>query len=390
MCKLGYYVLIYLITAYMLMASIGCQPHTASTQQTNDSLAKTHTEAIHTIQLNEQVINQLGIRASTARHQIATRWLEVNGQIAPPPESVQQIASAIPGYVRQLRLIEGKHVAKGEILFYIESLEFIDWQRRYLELCAQLEKLEKAYRREQELAALDISARKNYEQAYSEYQQISAQKSGLEAQFRMIGFSWQNLKASNISGRLAVRAPNPGVITQIYVTEGTYVQPQQAVVELLDESHVHVELNVFEKDLGKISKGQMLRFVQANQPDDTLWAEVVAINATLRPDRTVNVHAHFKQPPRHPIAGAYVQAWIAIEQQAAWVIPQEAIVYAQNQTYLWQKQGCIFQPIPIRIFSQEGKYVAFEPIGSTWQAGDSIVTQGAYSLLATLLNHDEP
>ncbi|WP_038028275.1 efflux RND transporter periplasmic adaptor subunit [Thermonema rossianum] len=376
---------------YILLALILLEACTTDKPQQETSQAADAAQApaeLQAVELSPQQIEEMGIQFTQAVRQEVSEWVEVSGQVMPPPESIIQVSARIPGYVRRLQLIEGQHVQKGQVLFYIESLDFVDMQRRYLTVLADLEQLESAYKREQALLELDVNARKTFEQTNAAYRKTLAEKKALEAQLELLGVNPVQIAQGSLQKWLPVRAGRAAVVTKILTTEGAYVQPQQAVLELLDERHVHIELTVFEKDLPKVRRGQKVRLVSAAAPNDTLHAKVFEVNAKLNTDRSTNVHAHFDKAPEHPVAGSYVQAWIAVAPRVAWVLPEEAVVYDNGQAYVWRKQGKQLEPLVVQSVPASGGSVALqEPLPFSPQ--DSIVSTGAFRLLAIFRNAAE-
>jgi len=378
--------LLYILLAAILFGSCSKDKVQQETNQARDA-AEVSAE-LQAVELSSQQIKEMGIQFTQLVRQEVSEWVEVSGQVMPPPESLIQVGTRIPGYVRKLQLVEGQHVQKGQALFYVESLEFIDMQRRYLTLLADLQQLESAYKREQALLELDVNARKTFEQTNAAYRKTLAEKKALEAQLELLGVNPTEIAQGSMKKSLPVRAGCPAVVTKILVTEGTYVQPQQPVLELLDERHVHIELTVFEKDLPKVQRGQKVRLVLAAMPNDTLHAEVFEVNAKLNADRSTNVHAHFEKAPEHPLVGSYVQAWIAVAPRVAWVLPEEAVVYDNGQAYVWRKQGKRLEPLAVQLMrSGRGEVALQEPLPFGPQ--DSIVSTGAFRLLAIFHNAGE-
>ncbi len=128
--------------------------------------------------------------------------------------------------------------------------------------------------------------------------------------------------------------------------------------------------------------------VLAAAPQDTLHAKVFEVNAKLNADRSTNVHAHFDQVPQHPVAGSYVQAWIAVAPRRAWVVPEESVVYDNGQAYVWRKRGNRMEPVAVQLTPAGGGLLAIqEPL--PFAPADSLVATGAFRLLAILRNEAE-
>ena len=65
-------------------------------------------------------------------------------------------------------------------------------------------------------------------------------------------------------------------------------------MEIIDNSHIHLELSVFEKDILKIKKEQEINFKIPDASSNVFKAEVHLIGTALEENRTIKVHAHLE------------------------------------------------------------------------------------------------
>src|SRR5690606_14473323 len=64
--------------------------------------------------------------------------IKINGTIDVPPEGRAEISNYYGGYVRNLNLLTGQSVKKGELLFTLENPEYVQMQQDFLETKSQL------------------------------------------------------------------------------------------------------------------------------------------------------------------------------------------------------------------------------------------------------------
>ena len=83
---------------------------------------------------------------------------------------------------------------------------------------------------------------------------------GLEAQLQQLNVSASGVRKGTIYQRVALRSPIEGYVQKVEVKTGQYVEPQTDLMEVVDTHHVHADLMVFEKDVYKVKKGQMVTF----------------------------------------------------------------------------------------------------------------------------------
>ena len=66
-------------------------------------------------------------------------------------------------------------------------------------------------------------------------------------------------------------------------------------MEIVNATHLHLEIQIFEKDAIRIVKGQKILFRVPEYSDKTYSAEVHLIGKSIDQDRTVQVHAHLDE-----------------------------------------------------------------------------------------------
>uniref|UniRef100_UPI0040483411 efflux RND transporter periplasmic adaptor subunit n=1 Tax=Flavobacterium sp. TaxID=239 RepID=UPI0040483411 len=79
-----------------------------------------------------------------------------------------------------------------------------------------------------------------------------------------------NVSLSGNSSLIPIIAPISGYVGKIGITKGTFADTGISLFEVIDNKQMHLDLNVFEKDLGKISIGQEVDFVLTNQSNKVI------------------------------------------------------------------------------------------------------------------------
>ena len=95
--------------------------------------------------------------------------VKANGMFAVPPQNQVDVSAYYAGYVKNIKWLPGDEVKKGQELFTIENPEYVQIQQDFLEAKGQLNYLKSDYERQKELLANNISSKKNFLKAESEY-----------------------------------------------------------------------------------------------------------------------------------------------------------------------------------------------------------------------------
>ena len=78
--------------------------------------------------------------------------INTTGVIDVPPENKSTVSAYFGGYVKNISLLEGQEIRKGQTLFTLENPDYIQVQQEFLESKSQLTYLESDYNRQKELA----------------------------------------------------------------------------------------------------------------------------------------------------------------------------------------------------------------------------------------------
>lgn len=261
--------------------------------------------------------------------------IKTTGIIDVPPNSKAIISAYAGGYIKNSPLLIGDKVKKGQALVTIENLEFIQMQQEYIEISEQLIYLRSEYERQKELFAENISSKKSFLKAESEYKITSAMQNGLHKKLQMLNINPTSVEEGNFTSVSTIYAPISGSITDVNISTGTYVSPADKIMEIVNTDHIHLELKVFEKDVLKIKKGQKVIFRIPESTNESFEGEIHLIGKSIDKNRTVQVHAHIDHDVKHNfIVGMFVESDIVIEDNSSKALPERAFIDVNDKNYV--------------------------------------------------------
>jgi cobalt-zinc-cadmium efflux system membrane fusion protein len=314
--------------------------------------------------------------------------LKVNGRIDVPPQNMVTVSVPLGGYLKSTKLLPGMHINKNEIIAVIEDNQYIQLQQDYLTAKAQFGFQEAEYNRQRELNASKASSDKVYEQAKSVYQTQKILIKSLEEKLKLIRINPTSLHENNISKSINIYSPIDGFVSKVNVNIGKYVTPSDVLFELVNPTDIHLNLKIFEKDLGKMFIGQKVVSYTNNNPDKKYTGDIILISKDVAPDGTTEVHCHFDKYDKTLFPGMYMNAEVALKNNLQDVLPDEAIVNFEAKEYLFENTGKNkFEMIEIETGITENGFT--EIISKADLSGKTIVTKGAYTLLMSLKNKEE-
>jgi RND family efflux transporter MFP subunit len=135
---------------------------------------------------------------------------------------------------------------------------------------------------------------------------------------------------------LVITAPISGVISNINAQIGSYVDVSSPVLEMIDNSSIHLDLQVFERDLPKMKVGQNVQFKLTNNPEMLYNAKVYSIGSSFENEsKTISVHANVTGNKVGLIDGMNITGVINLESATTPAVPDEAIVEADGKFYVF-------------------------------------------------------
>lgn len=371
----------YILSALLLFSmALGCK-NTSSESGTDKEVSDL------VITLSKEQFKNSAMRLGSLEEKLFLKTIQATGLIDVPPQNKAVVSGFIGGYIKDTPLLVGDVVKKGQVLVSIENPEFVTLQQNYLETGQQLSFRKTEYERQKQLLSENITSKKNFLRAESEYKTMQAHYDGLRQQLRLLNFDPAKVEEGVISSVSYIYAPISGNITKMNVTKGMYVSPANEILEIIDNDHIHLELRVFEKDIMKLKKGQRIQFTLPQASNKFFEATVYLIGTTIEANRTILVHAHLKEESKNNfLTGMFVEAHIVTDEILKKALPSPAIAQIGNTSYALRLQSkneneYVFEKIEV----QEG--LAFEGYTSiedttTFSPTDQFLTYGAFALLS--------
>jgi multidrug efflux pump subunit AcrA (membrane-fusion protein) len=169
------------------------------------------------------------------------------------------------------------------------------------------------------------------------------------------------------------------------------------VAEVVDNSQLHVDLYVYEKDLPKLKDRQTIHFTLTNNPGQEYDAAIYSIGTAFEAEtKAIPVHAQVKGNKTGLIEGMNITAIISLEAATVPAVPTGAIVNYQGQDYIFIVAGhpggsdstTTFEKIPVARGTSD---IGFTEITLLNQVpGDAkVVVKGAFFILAKMTNTGE-
>jgi membrane fusion protein, heavy metal efflux system len=360
-----------------------------------------HDKMVH---LNEAQFKNAGIDTSWFSQKNLSEVINANGYTKLPPQNQAQVSVQLPGTIQSIKVIEGQAVKTGQVLATMKSMAYnnlrLEREKLNEEMVAtqaNMEFLRLEFARQNELSDENVNAKKVFQKVSSDLQAAEAKIKTLETQISILS---QNIEiGGNASSPIInITAPISGNIVDVNVTIGAAAEVGKPLFSIVDNSQMHVDLLVYEKDLFRVKPGQNVRFILTNQGNQEIKGKIFSVGKSFENEtKSVAVHADILNEKQMLIPGMYVNALIDIGVNRVDALPLDAVVKAEGREFifLWDKENLTAKPEPghepetsfarieVKTGSSQLGFVQVTPLVEIHK-GDKIVVKGAYYLQSHL------
>ena len=314
--------------------------------------------------------------------------VEANGMFDVPPENKASVSVYFGGYVKRLSLLPGQKVNRGQVLFVLENPAYLEVQRDFLEEKGRIKYLKSDYERQKSLAGDNVASEKQFLKAESEFKVASAKYESLRKKLQMMGIAPEKISEENLRSNIMVLSPISGYVSKVNANLGSYLDASAVGVEVINPEHLHIEIQIFEKDLPKVKEGQKIVFNLQDDPSKKYQAEVHLVNKTVEPkNRTVGVHAHLLNEDEKALfnPGMYVETKIQTASEVMPSLPDNAVVNIDNKNYVLllensKSDDMLFRKREVETGPIKDGYIAIQN-AKDLPKDAQILTQGAFNLI---------
>lgn len=353
-------------------------------------------EALHTkslkdnvVELTKKQLDNSKIKVGSLTQSPLSTTIKVNGKITLAPNAMASVSMPLGGYIKNIKVMPGMVIKKGQILAVIEDQSYVQIQHDYLTTKQQLAFASKDYARQKELNASQAVSEKNFQLSESEFAKQRITLKSLEEKLKLIQINPGTLTANSISKSVNIYAPISGIITKVDVNIGKYVSATDILFQIMDNQSMYAKLNVFEKDAANLSIGQKIKVFTNSQPDVFYETNIEFVNKSYSDESAIEVYAKIFNTTKKLIPGNYINALIQIDNNNAFILNNDAIVDYEGKKFVFiqneNKNTFSMQEVQLGTITDK----VSEVINYDTLQNKLIVIGDAYTLLMVLKNKEE-
>jgi cobalt-zinc-cadmium efflux system membrane fusion protein len=279
--------------------------------------------------MNAEAQKQNGVVVAVAKKERLAGTISVTGKVEANADRIAHVSPRISGKIVAVRASLGDSVAAGQTLVTLDSVELGEALNRYRQSKTRLDLARSSMDRIKGLVEKKIAARKDILQAETEYKMAQSELHTDEDRLSLYGVSLSGLTGENHKRPLLpVKSPISGIITEKHAIVGELSNPSTSLYTVADLSTVWVLVDINEKDLAKVRKGQTATVMVGAFPDLKLKGRITYIADLVdESTRTVKARIEVANPGRKlkPEMFASAELALASDTTAVLAVPEDAV-----------------------------------------------------------------
>ncbi len=381
-----------LLTVIFLFTMVGCSSGPKETGKKNEETK----QKSKLLEMTTQAQQHVGLRTSRVALKELQEYLHVVGTVQAIDTRIGHVRPLTRGRVEKVDVRVGDRVRAGQALATFDNIEAGEVLAQYQGAAAELQRLklqqasaQRIAERNNELSDLGAIAKKNAElsrvEAQSAQDSVRVQESvvaGLVSRLRRFGVEQVNV--SNPS--TVIRAPFAGVVIKAQTAPGDVFDADRELFSIADLSHVWVQAEVYEQDLGRVKVGAPAVITVDTYPGERFQGQVTYLGDILDPQtRTARVRCEVANPEIRLKLDMFASIELPTHfSRRALIVPASAIQDLNGNSVVFiRKTPTGFEVRPVKT----GKTLEEETeIQSGLQKGEQVVSVGSFHLKSVALS----
>jgi membrane fusion protein, copper/silver efflux system len=306
------------------------------------------------VKLTPGKIQRTGVKSEPAAARVIRTVIRAPGTIQLDERRVSVIAMRSEGFVLKVAdVTTGSHVIKGQPLIEVYSPAVTSAAAEYIAtITSKTTGSESAYGRgsRQRLINLDVP-----EAAIAEIE-----------------------KSKNVPTSIQWTVPRDGIVLERSAIEGMRAQPGGVLFKIADHSVIWALIDVAERDLGEISRGQRVVVKARSFPGREFTGMLEVIYPEINKEtRTARVRVELQNPDQKLLHDMYVDAEIEVgKQDPVLAVPENAVLdTGTRQTVLVDKGEGRIEPREVKIGQRGSGYIE---VRDGLREGEPVVTSANF------------
>jgi cobalt-zinc-cadmium efflux system membrane fusion protein len=334
------------------------------------------------LKLTAEEVQRAGLRVETLAKQAVAGAITVTATIHANQDRMARVAPRVEGRVLRVASNLGDVVKQGQVLAVLDSLAIGEAQSTLLQAQSAQRVAQANYARAESLSADEIIPKREFLRVKAELEKASTELRAASDKLRLLGGTQVQGRADST---FPLIAPMAGTVIEKKATVGQLSSPSEALFVLADLSTLWIEADLTEDTLAKVKVGATASVTVTAYPGERFAGRVTYVASILSKEtRTVPARIEVASQDGRLKPGMFASATIATggTPREELSVPDAAVLLLQGQPTVFVQEGGGFEA---RAIEPGDKVAGRTIVKSGIEAGDKVVTAGAYALKARLL-----
>jgi len=319
----------------ILIVMISCTHNKSKENNSIDSRIKISGDTVY-VPDNSPVLSRIKLQSIT--NQEYNVQYKTTGTVKPLSDCMAEVSAPFEGRIVRSFVNLGQKVSTGSPLFELNSSDYFEAAKMFLQSKQENALTEKNYLRKRDLFEKGVSSKKELEEAESAYQIALKEYEKAAASLEIF-----NVKPDDISMSkpLVVRAPISGEIVKNNIPVGQYIKfDAEPVLTVANLNKVWVVAHVKESKISLINNQDKVQVYTDAYPDKPVDGFVDYIgNIVDEQTRSVEVFVKCENHDKMLKPGMFATVCFVHKLNEAIVIPENALLQEEDKCYLYAQAG---------------------------------------------------
>lgn len=344
-----------------------------------------------TIKISKESHDILGIETEKVTLKTPEKYIRATAEIQFNANRVFHIGPRVPGRVVAVFADLGDEVKKGQKLALLDSVELGNAVSDYFSSKTRMSVDKANYEREKMLWEKKVSSEREMLDAKSAYLQAKAEYEAAENRLHLFGLEEEDIQAlksqTHSITTFPLLSPFDGTVVRKHIALGEMQDPSAHLFTIADLRVLWIILDIYEKDLARISVGQRAEVSVSAYPGTHFQGRITYISDIIdERTRTAKVRVEIDNSERRLKAGMFATAKIFTGEvatgQKKLLVPTSAIESYEGKKVTFLSLGDY--AYEMRTVQVGREFDGQVEVLAGLNEGDVIVTRGGFYLKSEL------
>lgn len=365
------------------MSSMADMASSSSDESTDSSAANPELQ----VELGPDDLKKAQVRTVHVDMKETSSTLRVPGVVNPDEYRVVHVTPLVGGIVRQVPVVLGDHVRRGQPMAVIFSSDLADAETGYLAMFAELEADHKKLERTEKLVKLGAASRQEEEDVAADHAAHEAHVRAALEKLKLLGATDRQIaalkKAEQIDANFSVPAPINGIVLTRTANLGLVTNMSQELFTVADLSTVWVMASINEKDFSVIHAGTTAAVTAPAYPGRVWKGRVVYIQPQVDPNtRTAQARIEVANTDENLRLDMYMDVAFMSATGEGLAVPESAVQAIGEKHYVFLPVSDSDGSFAVREVKLGPASNGFYPVLDGLKLDDEVVKDGSFILKA--------